>query len=215
MKTKTYFAFRIDAWDGAGNEIVEHLAGLDDHSMAVAAYWAAVAAKPKEKITLRQGARVMMKSCRNKSAAVLRSSREAVADPVANAIQFWAKHWSEWQDLNLRPPRPERGYLPTAPRKSSNFRDVRRRLFTFGCCVSVPVTVPGERAASARQIVGMVMTIAVHQRFDSHSKETRGLPRVSAGLHQPRCRRVPQDMRRYIGVQPSILDHSTECLFDR
>ena len=38
MKTKTYFAFRIDAWDGAGNEIVEHLAGLDDHSMAVAAY---------------------------------------------------------------------------------------------------------------------------------------------------------------------------------
>jgi len=107
MKTKTYFAFRIDAWDGAGNEIVEHLAGLDDHSMAVAAYWAAVAAKPKEKITLRQGARVMMKSCRNKSAAVLRSSREAVADPVANAIQFWAKHWSEWQDLNLRPPRPE------------------------------------------------------------------------------------------------------------
>ncbi len=25
----------------------------------------------------------------------------------------WAKSWSEWQDLNLRPPRPERGALPT------------------------------------------------------------------------------------------------------
>src|SRR5262249_30866711 len=37
------------------------------------------------------------------------SSREAVADPVANAISFSAKCWSEWQDLNLRPPRPERG----------------------------------------------------------------------------------------------------------
>jgi hypothetical protein len=24
-----------------------------------------------------------------------------------------AKYWSEWQDLNLRPPRPERGALPT------------------------------------------------------------------------------------------------------
>jgi hypothetical protein len=44
MKTKTYFAFRIDVWDGDGNNIIEHLAGLDDHMMAVAAYWAAVAA---------------------------------------------------------------------------------------------------------------------------------------------------------------------------
>jgi hypothetical protein len=62
MKTKTYFAFRIDVWDGGGNEIVEHLAGLDNHGMAVAAYWAAVAEKPNDKITLRQGARVMMKN---------------------------------------------------------------------------------------------------------------------------------------------------------
>ena len=62
MKTKTYFAFRIDVWDGDGSNIIEHLAGLDDHMMAVAAYWAAVAAKPSEKITLRQGARVMMKN---------------------------------------------------------------------------------------------------------------------------------------------------------
>jgi hypothetical protein len=62
MKTKTHFAFRVDVWDAEGNNLVEHLAGLDDHAMAVAAYWAAVVAKPKEKITLRQGARVMMKS---------------------------------------------------------------------------------------------------------------------------------------------------------
>ena len=25
---------------------------------------------------------------------------------------FGLKYWSEWQDLNLRPPRPERGALP-------------------------------------------------------------------------------------------------------
>jgi hypothetical protein len=28
MKTKSYFAFRIDVWDSAGNGIAEHLAGL-------------------------------------------------------------------------------------------------------------------------------------------------------------------------------------------
>ena len=27
-------------------------------------------------------------------------------------IWIFAKYWSEWQDLNLRPPRPERGALP-------------------------------------------------------------------------------------------------------
>ena len=62
MKTKTYFSFRIDVWDGNGNNIIEHLAGFDDHAMAVAAYWTAVAAKPSEKIMLRQGARVVMKN---------------------------------------------------------------------------------------------------------------------------------------------------------
>jgi hypothetical protein len=67
MKTKTHFAFRMDAWDGGGNEIVEHLAGLDNYGMAVGAYWAAVAEKPKEKITLRQSARVVMKTWTEKA----------------------------------------------------------------------------------------------------------------------------------------------------
>ena len=62
MKTKTYFAFRIDVWDSAGNSLTEHLGGLDDYTMAVAAYWAAIQNRPKDKITLRQGARVVMKN---------------------------------------------------------------------------------------------------------------------------------------------------------
>jgi hypothetical protein len=61
MKEKTHFAFRIDVWDAAGNNLVEQLAGLDDHMMAIAAYWAAVEARPRDKITLRQGARVVRK----------------------------------------------------------------------------------------------------------------------------------------------------------
>jgi hypothetical protein len=62
MKTKTHFAFRIDVWDGAGDNLVEHLAGLDDYTMAVAAYWTAVENRPKDKITLHQGIRVVVKN---------------------------------------------------------------------------------------------------------------------------------------------------------
>jgi hypothetical protein len=62
MKTKTYFAFRIDVWDDTGNNLVEHLAGLDDYAMAVAAYRIAVKNRPKDKITLRQGIRVVVKN---------------------------------------------------------------------------------------------------------------------------------------------------------
>jgi len=62
MKTRTYFAFRVDVWDSAGKGITEHLAGLEDYAMAVAAYWAAIQSRPKDKITLRQGARVVMKT---------------------------------------------------------------------------------------------------------------------------------------------------------
>jgi len=62
MKRKTHFAFNIDVWDANGINIIEHLSGLDDFLMAVAAYEAAVSAKPKEKISLRQGARVVRKN---------------------------------------------------------------------------------------------------------------------------------------------------------
>jgi uncharacterized protein YdaU (DUF1376 family) len=62
MKTKTYFAFRIDVWDSSGDNLAEHLGGLEDYAMAVAAYWAAIQSRPKDKITLRQGARVVLKS---------------------------------------------------------------------------------------------------------------------------------------------------------
>jgi hypothetical protein len=47
MKTKTYFAFRVDIWDDTGNSIIEHVAGVDDFEVAVATYWAAVARWPE------------------------------------------------------------------------------------------------------------------------------------------------------------------------
>jgi hypothetical protein len=62
MNTKTHFASRVDVWDSAANSIPEHIAGIDDFEVAVATYRAAVVRWPAARITLRQGARVVMKS---------------------------------------------------------------------------------------------------------------------------------------------------------
>lgn len=39
------------------------------------------------------------------------AARIVTARPVAE-VDYCSETWSEWQDLNLRPPRPERGALP-------------------------------------------------------------------------------------------------------
>src|SRR6478672_4145593 len=46
------------------------------------------------------------------ASAVHTTFRQVVAEAVAERSGFRLKCWSEWQDLNLRPPRPERGALP-------------------------------------------------------------------------------------------------------
>jgi hypothetical protein len=57
MKTKTHFAFRIDVWDSSGNSLTEHWPrGLRHGGRRV------LGGNPKDKITLRQGARVVLKS---------------------------------------------------------------------------------------------------------------------------------------------------------
>jgi hypothetical protein len=51
---------RVDIWDGTGDSIVEHVAGVDDDfEVAEATYRAAVARWPAALITLRQGIRVV------------------------------------------------------------------------------------------------------------------------------------------------------------
>jgi hypothetical protein len=40
------------------------------------------------------------------------SCRKDLADRLAVGVTVGAKYWSEWQDLNLRPPRPERVLPP-------------------------------------------------------------------------------------------------------
>ena len=59
MTTRTHFAFRIDRWDEAGDNILDHVAGIEDYTVARAAYEAAMLRWPGEMVTLRQGACVI------------------------------------------------------------------------------------------------------------------------------------------------------------
>jgi hypothetical protein len=54
---------------------------------------------------------------------------QTVPQSVPISILISAKYWSEWQDLNLRPPRPERGAVHEHLRKVGIFRVLRPRLF--------------------------------------------------------------------------------------
>jgi len=55
------FAYRIDRWDSSNNEI-QHVANVDDLTVALATYEAACERWPKHCLTLRQGSRVIADS---------------------------------------------------------------------------------------------------------------------------------------------------------
>ncbi len=55
MKNRTHFTHRIDTWDDDGQNLVEHLAGVEDFELAMATYRAACQRWPNATITLRQG----------------------------------------------------------------------------------------------------------------------------------------------------------------
>ena len=50
-------------------------------------------------------------SCRRRSRPA-QHKEAAKLKEVSGSKGRWRRSWSEWQDLNLRPPRPERGALP-------------------------------------------------------------------------------------------------------
>jgi hypothetical protein len=68
MVTRTHFAFRIDVWDASGENLVEHIAGVEDYQVAQATYRAAVE-RPGTAITLRQDARIIEDSRRTQFAS--------------------------------------------------------------------------------------------------------------------------------------------------
>jgi hypothetical protein len=62
-KTRTHFTYRIDIWSPTSDSLIEHVAGVEDYHVAVAAY-RAVERWPGTPITLRQGTRVIEDSQR-------------------------------------------------------------------------------------------------------------------------------------------------------
>jgi hypothetical protein len=53
-KDRKRFSHRIDMWDDDGENVLEHLAGVEDFDLAMATYrW------PGAAITIRQGARII------------------------------------------------------------------------------------------------------------------------------------------------------------
>jgi hypothetical protein len=63
---RTRFAYRIDAWDANGENVIEHLAGVEDLQVAKATYLAACQRWPGTPIALRQGTRVIEDSRRTR-----------------------------------------------------------------------------------------------------------------------------------------------------
>jgi hypothetical protein len=57
MKNRIHFSFRIDMWTDDGENVIEHLAGVEDFTVALETCRAARERWPKTAITLRQGAR--------------------------------------------------------------------------------------------------------------------------------------------------------------
>jgi hypothetical protein len=64
MRTRQDFAHRVDLWDSAGDNIVEHLAGIEDFELAMATFRAACERWPGANITLQAGAKVIEDSRR-------------------------------------------------------------------------------------------------------------------------------------------------------
>ena len=62
MNYRTHFAHRVDMWDDDGQNVIEHLAGVEDFEVAMATYRAACQRWPNAAITLRQSARVIEES---------------------------------------------------------------------------------------------------------------------------------------------------------
>jgi hypothetical protein len=70
VMTRTHFAFCIDMWSEDGENVVEHLAGAEDLTVALATYHAACKRWPGAAITLRQGGHVIEDNKRTRLATL-------------------------------------------------------------------------------------------------------------------------------------------------
>jgi hypothetical protein len=71
-------------------------------------------ARPRWRRSPRAGDGNKARAAIGEAAGARSGNSVSVGETVGIDVSDAAKCWSEWQDLNLRPPRPERGYLSSA-----------------------------------------------------------------------------------------------------
>jgi hypothetical protein len=116
----------------------------------------------------------------------------------------WAKYWSEWQDLNLRPPRPERGAPLSSSENSALFDCVRGRLLLFVLYPDSGLVGRRPRHLLHRVLVKVrvVMPIAPAATFRaSCGGSPANAPQVGSILHHPACYGLVRAMRREAGAE--------------
>jgi hypothetical protein len=113
---RTRFAYRIDMWDAEGENIIEHLAGVEDLQVAKATYLAACQRWPGTPITLRQGPRVIEDSRQMRLVWVRRAADKR--DELAAFLSHLAGGSSAVIDL---PPTIQR-MAGSRARRSASFR---------------------------------------------------------------------------------------------
>jgi hypothetical protein len=82
MGTRTHFLYRIDMWTIDGEDIIEHLAGVEHFQVVMATYRAGCECWPDTAITLRQGARVIEDTCRKRLVWPLEQFGGGINDPT-------------------------------------------------------------------------------------------------------------------------------------
>ena len=92
INDRSHFAYRIDAWDADGENVIEHLAGVEDLQVAKATYLAACQRWPGTPMTLRQGTRVIEESRQTRIVRVprrppaSRTSRDSLLLPFTHLL---------------------------------------------------------------------------------------------------------------------------------
>src|SRR5262249_1426775 len=112
---------------------------------------------------------------------------------TGGAVSGSAKFWSEWQDLNLRPPRPEQQGLHDLSQMIRYFLNVRWFLFTFSRPKPLAKLWRSIEGITCRpKVIGMMMSIGLVKLPWCHSEILSRFPVWRAQLHQPRRRRLSE-----------------------
>src|SRR5581483_507569 len=122
--------------------------------------------------------------------------------------------WSERQDSNLRPLRPERVVPLFISCLFSVFRRLQQSKSTFVHGVSVPVLSRNFRGNILLE-VGMMMPVDAIEQLRAHSEEPCSIPTVRAVLHCPGRGRVAQDVGCKVAFDSSRFHRGGKRFADR